>query len=152
MKNDRSFDELEFIPKHQVVFFENVLDTLSEAVIVVNNKFKLLYYNQAARELHGVGLSICWPHEFPIYLPDKITPCPPHAHPLVRTLRGESPESIHLYIKHTDTTGFDIEVSGKPLNDARGNIIGGFIISTDITQKLILMRILTNLNTYAATT
>ena len=141
--------ELSFILNSQAIFFESILNHIGEAVIVVDINFNLIYCNQAARELHGIAQTHCWPREYRLFLPDKHTPCPVDELPLIRTLRGESPEAMHLYVKHSETSGSDIEVSGKPLTDAQGMIVGGFVISTNITEKILLLRILVNLNTDA---
>ena len=144
--------ELSLILTSQANFFDRMLNSIHEAVIAVDNNFNLIYYNQAAQELHGISATSHWPLENVTFLPDRITPCPAHELPLVRTLRGESLESLSYYIKQTETTGCDIELSGKPLSDAQGNIVGGFIIFTDITEKTLLLRILMNLNTDPAQT
>ena len=124
---------------HKPDFMRNVLDSIAEAVIVADRDFNLLYFNQAAQRLHEMREKACasteWAREYGIYLPDKITPCPHEEIPLVRVLRGELPEFVELYIKKSDGSGCAVESTGRPLLDSQGNIIGGVVVFSDISER-----------------
>ena len=112
---------------------------MAEAVVVSDADFKLIYFNKAAEHLHGVGLSDVppqgWGERYGLFLEDTVTPCPTDQIPLVRVLRGELQENVELYIKRPDGSGSFAEVTGRPLVDVDGKMLGGLVVFADITKR-----------------
>jgi len=125
---------------NDISILRSILDSMAEAVVASNTDFKLIYFNKAAERLHGVGLSDIphedWGERYGIFLSDAITPCPQDQIPLVRVLRGEMPEALKLYVKRPDGSGSHVDISGRPLLDDDGIIVGGLVVFADITDRI----------------
>jgi PAS domain S-box-containing protein len=77
-----------------------------------------------------------WPTNYGVYLPDRVTPCPPQALPWARALRGEATDAIELYLRHDDASdGTWLSVTGRPLRDEQGELRGGVVVFRNMTQQ-----------------
>jgi len=66
--------------------------------------------------------------------------------PLVRALRGESPQA-ELMIQHTATEGkFWVEFTGRPMHDDQGKLCGGVVAFRDVTERRQAEREIRRLN------
>jgi PAS domain S-box-containing protein len=76
-----------------------------------------------------------WTPHYQVFLPDGITPCPTDRLPLVRALQGESVQVQLIVQSPENALGRFIEVTARPLNDARGSRCGGVAVLHDITER-----------------
>jgi len=124
----------------EVRILRTVLDGLAEGAVVADRDGNLLFFNQAAENMVGLGAqdvgSEEWPTIYGLYRPDKTTPYQPQQVPLVRTLRGEEIIDEPIYIRNPHRpNGVWISVSGRPLTDEAGSVWGGLVILRDISNQ-----------------
>jgi PAS domain S-box-containing protein len=123
----------------QTSMLKLVLESMGEGLIAADLEGHFLLWNDAANKLMGRGAidlpTEQWTPHYKVFLADGVTPCPPDSLPLVRALRGESVK-VELMIQPPDTEpGKFIEVTARPLSDARGNLRGGVAVLHDITEQ-----------------
>ena len=82
----------------------NLLDSLTEGVVVADEEGRLRYFNPVAEEILGIGVQDVTPGEwtatYGCYYPDGQTPFPSEDLPLARALRGEEVRDELLFIKN----------------------------------------------------
>ncbi len=127
-----------------------VLDSVGEGLIAADQEGRFLIWNDCANKLMGRGAadlpSEQWTPHYKVFLPDGITPYPPDRLPLVRALHGESVQ-VELMIEHPERENrVSLEVSARPMKDARGNLCGGVAILRDITRQKANEREIRELN------
>ncbi|UCD16694.1 MAG: SpoIIE family protein phosphatase [Candidatus Zixiibacteriota bacterium] len=124
----------------KIDILETLLSVIPDAVIVADLEGRFLLFNPAAERILGIGAEHLnpedWTAAYGCYLPDKITPFPPHQLPLFRAIQGEKVDDVLIYIKNEQKpSGVWISVSGKPLLDEDGAIQGGMVIFRDATKR-----------------
>lgn len=117
-----------------------VINAISDGVVVANRDGILEYFNRAAHEILGVGLTEedpeKWPEYFGIYLSDGVTPCPAARLPLVRALSGEVVKNFEMVIRnHALKSPILLTVTATPISDELGNNDGGVVVFRDITES-----------------
>ncbi len=130
--------QLAYQPKNETI--QEILNSLAEGVIVADQDGKFIYFNEAAREILGIGYRDVpledWQNIYGCYFPDKINPYPSDQLPLARAIRNEFVKNEELYIQnHERPDGVFINVNATPLKDIYGRINGGTIIFQDITER-----------------
>ena len=123
----------------QTAMFKLVLDSMGEGLIAADLEGHFLIFNNAACDLMGRGPedlpTAQWTPHYKVFLPDGITPYPPDGLPLVRAIRGESAQ-VELIVQHPETLSrTSLEVTARPLRDARGSRCGGVAVLHDITER-----------------
>ena len=123
----------------QTSMLKLVLESMGEGLIAADQAGHFLLWNDAASALMGRGPSDLpteqWTPHYKVFLADGTTPCPPDRLPLVRALCGESVK-VELMIQPPELEpGKFIEVTARPLKDARGNRRGGVAVLHDITER-----------------
>jgi diguanylate cyclase (GGDEF)-like protein/PAS domain S-box-containing protein len=118
-----------------------LLDGLAEGVLAVSPKHEFLVVNAAARSIMGdrrrVGGTV---------IEDRATTprspradgseLPPEEAPLVRALQGESTESLEFSVQQAGATAPTwLEASGRPVRDAKGEIIAAVSVFRDVTER-----------------
>jgi len=132
-RTDRSVTE-------QRTLLESILNSCSDAVIVVDRSGKTILSNPAAARLHhgasAAALSEEWPRTFGIYKPDKETLFSLEELPLSRALRGESTDGMEIYVRPSDRDeGRYVLAAGRPLLNQNGDRAGGVVLLRDITDR-----------------
>ncbi len=122
-----------------VRILESVLSSSKEGVIVVDRDGRFLMFNPAATQIIGIGATESEPSQwtalYGAYLPDRETPYPTEDLPLVRAIRGEHTDNVEMFIRNPNKKGgVWLSISGRPLTDRSGSVIGGVIVARDITQ------------------
>jgi PAS domain S-box-containing protein len=123
----------------QTSMLKLVLESMGEGLIAADQEGHFLLWNDAANALMGRGatdedLAAVRKH-YKVFLADGITPCPPDRHPMARALHGESVK-VELMVQPPEPgRGKFIEVTARPLKDARGNLRGGVVVLHDITER-----------------
>src|SRR4029453_7963038 len=98
-----------------------------------------LLFNPMAERMFGMGAtrtsSSEWSHLYGLYLPDKVTLFPHDQLPLTRSIRGEEVNDVEMFVRHAKMPhGLWTRISGRPLRDPEGKLLGGVIVCRDITQ------------------
>jgi PAS domain S-box-containing protein len=123
----------------QTSMLKLVLESMGEGLIAADHEGHFLLWNDAANKLMGRGAidlpTKQWTPHYKVFMADGITPCPPDRLPLVRALCGES-VMVELMVQPPEPEpGKFIEVTARPLKDARGNLRGGVAVLHDITER-----------------
>ena len=116
-----------------------ILESMGEGLIAADAEGHFLLWNDAANKLMGRGAADLppqqWTPHYAVFLADGITACPADRLPLVQALRGESVR-VELMIQRPEPGAAKfIEVTARPLNDARGTLRGGVAVLHDITER-----------------
>jgi sigma-B regulation protein RsbU (phosphoserine phosphatase) len=116
------------------------LGSLSEGVVVADPQGRFLLFNEAARRMVGMGSTdtgpTSWPDVYGCFLPDGVTPCPADQLPLVLAIRGERTDDAEMLVRNPRVPeGVRLSVSGMPLRDEGGVLVGGVITYRDVTAR-----------------
>jgi PAS domain S-box-containing protein len=117
----------------------SILSDMGDAVIVADKDENFVVFNPAAERMFGVRATDAKSHEwsqgFSLFLPDKVTPFPPHELPLTRSIRGEEVNNVEMFVRHKKAPyGIWTRMTGRPLRDSNGDLLGGVIVCRDITE------------------
>jgi PAS domain S-box-containing protein len=123
----------------QTAMFGLVLASMGEGLIAADQEGRFLIFNDAAHHLMGRGPENLsteqWTEHYKVFLPDGVTPYPPDHLPLVRALRGESVQ-VELIVQPPETrSGRSLEITARPLKDARGDLCGAVAVLHDVTER-----------------
>lgn len=123
----------------QTTMFKLVLASMGEGLIAADESGRFLIFNDAAHSLMGRGPEDLpkeqWTQHYKVFLPDGITPYPPDRLPLVRALHGESVQ-VELIVEQPEALpGRYMEVTARPLRNARGDLCGGVAVLHDVTER-----------------
>lgn len=126
-----------------------VIDGLSDGVVVAGLDGRCRLSNAAARELLGADLAGGPAAEWPsALLADRVTPCPRAQMPLNRALRGETVSDVELFVVGPGRPqGVWLSVNGGPLRGDTGAIEGGVVVLRDVSaakRKLRQIELLSN--------
>lgn len=126
--------------RDQTRILKSVFDSMAEGVLVVDCDGKQVISNRAAERIIGIGARDVpledWSEVYGIYLPDKMTLCPPDDLAVVRAIRGEFVDATELFVRnHGDSEGTWISVSARPLRDDDGNVQGGVVVIRDMSKQ-----------------
>ena len=125
--------------REQLEQLKTILDGLSEGVVASNTAGEFLIFNMTAESIVGIGETDNppdeWSDRYGVFYPDKVTPFPSDELPLVHAMQGTVTNGIELFIRNAKKPqGVIISVSGRPLHDTSGELIGGVILMRDITE------------------
>ena len=117
----------------------SILSNMGDAVIVADKSGNFLVFNPAAERMFGKGAMHIppaeWSHNYGLYLPDKVTPFPHEQLPMTRSIRGEDVDNIEVFVRHEKAPhGLWTRITGGPLRDASGELLGGVIVCRNITR------------------
>ena len=106
-----------------------ILGNSTEGLFVVDAQGRHVYANGAARGILGVEFSDSepkrWSERYGFFYPDARTPYPSEQLPLYRTLKGEEPPAVDLFIRNAvHPEGRHCRVAARPVRDSQGNILG----------------------------
>ena len=131
--------------QRQNVLMDTVFNSISDGVIVANEKGEFLFFNAIAQDIIGVGSTEGtpgeWSETYGTFYPDKVTPMPSMELPLSQALRGETTNEVEIFIRNQKRLdGVFISVNGSPLYDKAGSLIGGVVTFRDITEMKMITR------------
>ena len=137
--------------KNQVKLMQTILDSLSEGVVASNLEGEFLVANPSAQEMAGMpvveGPPEEWSETYGTFYPDETTPVPLTELPLYKAMQGETTDDVRLVLRHKNRPdGVFISVSGRPLYDESGDLIGGVIAMRDINQLEQVAKVLKTTN------
>ncbi len=124
----------------QARILRSVLQTINDAVMVVDERGRVLLFNPAVERLIGpvaVGAGPeQWPQRGTAHLPDATTPCPPAELALARALRGqEVTDAEELLRRPGRAPGPWVSASASPLRDDQGDVRGAVVVWRDISER-----------------
>src|ERR1700730_4667405 len=136
-KSDPSRGNAELSRTNEIL--HSILSDMGDAVIVADKDEKFLVFNPAAERMFGTRAGKTnaseWSHRYGLYLPDKVTPFPHEQLPLIRSIQGEEVNNVEMFVRHEKTPhGIWTRISGRPLRDSNGELLGGVIVCRDITE------------------
>jgi PAS domain S-box-containing protein len=128
--------------KRQKDLLQLILGSMGDGVAVADAAGKFVLFNSSAEHVLGLGATDGdpqqWPETYGLFYPDQKTPFPANEVPLTRAVRGESVDSVEIFVRHAKRPeGVPICVTGRPLRDPNGTLRGGVVVFHDMTlQKL----------------
>jgi PAS domain S-box-containing protein len=125
----------------QTRVLQSILDSLSDGVVVADPRGNFTLFNPAAERITGFGMTAAPPEEwsdyYGVYKQDSVTPFPVAELPMVRAIHGEATDDVLQFIRNERVPdGVFVSVSGRPIHDDQGELIGGVIVFRDISQRV----------------
>lgn len=118
-------------------FLAAVLESVENGIVACDRQGNLTFFNDAARAIHGldeVPLHFDqWAAQYNLYRADGETLLPLDEVPLYRALMGEHVEDARIMVKKPNGARHHVEVTGRPLKDAAGQVLGAVISMHDVT-------------------
>lgn len=117
-----------------------VLDSLADGVTLADAEGRIVFSNAAADRILGTSAAVemdpeAWAEHYGVFLPDGETPFPTERYPLVRAIAGEVTRDVEMLVRNArHPEGVLISVSGQPLVDESGTLIGATVVFRDITE------------------
>ncbi len=102
--------------------------------LVIADQDGFIFFNSAAHELTGIGLTDTgpdeWPEHYGIFKPDRVTKFEVKELPLVRAIAGESVDNLELFLKNPAVPeGRSLVVTGRPVKaEAGGPPVAGVVL------------------------
>jgi len=136
----RQLEHSEEALRRQTHILRLVLDSITDGVIIADEDGTVRHLNRAGEEILGSALveaplaqsSV----RYGLYLPDTVTPYPPHQLPLARAIAGETVWEVEIFIRNARRpVGAWVSVNAAPLRDADGSARGGVAAFRDITAR-----------------
>jgi PAS domain S-box-containing protein len=126
--------------RQQAEFAKSVIHSVSEGVMVADASGQFSIINQAARRVLGGGrlnLPLAeWSRAFGLFVPGTDTHFPADELPLPRAMRGEHVPETEVFVRNAQVpNGAWTSVTGSPLKDVAGRLIGGVVVFRDITDQ-----------------
>lgn len=119
----------------------SVIDSMAEGVVVADTAGRFLVVNDAARRMVGGSQNRhvpveAWSGVYGLYRPDTDQLYPTDELPLARVIRGEQVEETEIEIKNERLSEASwASVTGVPIRDSRGELMGGVAVFRDITSR-----------------
>lgn len=136
----------EFSPDHQPYpmgvpdMLESIIESMGVGIVVGDRYGNMVLFNKASSKMMGLPPSPLPYAErirrFGNYLEDKVTPFPFDKLPLSRAVRGENFDNELIYVKNSNKPeGTWIQTTGRGVRSKSGELIGGVLVSRDITEE-----------------
>jgi EAL domain-containing protein (putative c-di-GMP-specific phosphodiesterase class I)/signal transduction histidine kinase len=115
-----------------------VLDDLGEGITLAGADGRIRFSNRAADRILGVaaasGPPDDWADHYGVFLPNGQTRFPTDGYPLVRALAGEETNNVEMLVRNPHVPGgVLISVTGRPLRDDEGHVVGAAVVFRDVT-------------------
>jgi PAS domain S-box-containing protein len=124
---------------------ERIFETDADAVMLFDNEGRTLRMNGAQRRLLGYDATQQVGYISPEERARKFSisdvhgqPLPQEAWPIYRVLRGETLvglQAVEMSLRTLDGRDLQLSVSGSPVLDQEGRIVGGVTASRDVTEQ-----------------
>lgn len=126
--------------REQRSFLAAVLESVDSAIIACDREGNLTFFNETARRIHGSEEAPMhytqWSQRYDLYRADGVSRLPLEEIPLYRALMGERVDEASIVVKKTDGMRQHFEVTGRPLTDGKGAILGAVIAMHDVTPLM----------------
>ena len=125
--------------QEQLEQMRSIFDSLSEGVVATSIAGEFWLANPTAVGIVGMGPTDEptdeWSEHYGTFHADQITPVPNDELPLMKAMQGEITDNVELFIRNeARPKGVFIDVSGRPLHNASGELIGGVILLRDTSE------------------
>ncbi|RAI39658.1 hypothetical protein CH338_08790 [Rhodoplanes elegans] len=115
-----------------------MIDTMAEAVLMIDADGRTLFANTACRAMFGnrddIG-SADWQRVYRRFRPDGTTPYPPDETPIARARRGESFDDLELICRRaTGESDLHIVASGRSIRNEAGRHEAAVIVYRDVSE------------------
>lgn len=128
--------------EHQTELLESILESMADAVLVVDTAGKILVANPVAQKLVGIDKSVdgrSWCQRYRLLMPDRVTPYPLDELPLAKAIRGISSDNVEIFgvdpLLNEDRW---LRVTARPLRDSHHQVRGGVAVLVDIGEAKLL--------------
>jgi len=126
--------------RQQAEFARSVIHSVSEGVMVADTSGQMTIINEAAKRVLGRGrLNLPraeWAQAFGLFVPGTDTHFPADELPLPRAIRGEHVPETEVFVRNEQMPGGLLaSVTGSPLKDSEGRLVGGVVVFRDITEQ-----------------
>ena len=128
-------------PRRADRVLDSILKNLADGVIVADQDGQVHPLQRGGRadpresERSRRGVDE-WTDRYGVFLPDGVTPYPPHELPLARAMRGEEVRDAEMFIRNArKPDGVWLSINGRPLRDDTGHLRGGVIVFRDVTER-----------------
>ncbi|WP_288381295.1 PAS domain S-box protein [uncultured Massilia sp.] len=120
-------------------FLAAVLESIENGIVACDRQGKLTFFNDAARAIHGMQehpvSSEHWAEQYRLYRPDGAALLEREHLPLYRALQGERVDAERIVVESADGTRRHVQVSGRPLEDAAGQVLGAVVSMQDLSAQ-----------------
>ena len=124
----------------KTLLLQSVLESMSEGLVVVDEKRNFILWNPAAERIVGLGQAAMpdreWTRHYGILQPDKVTPFPPDQDPVAFAAQGKSDRTVMFVRNPRLAEGVFVEASASPLKDKNGIVCGGVVAFRDMTERM----------------
>ena len=125
--------------QNRVDLMFTVFNSISDGVIVADEEGEFLFWNPVAEGIVGLGATEVdpeeWTNVYGTFYPDEVTVFPSTELPLYKAIQGEITDNVEVFIRNQNRPdGVHIIVTGRPLYNQGGDLIGGVVVFYDITQ------------------
>ena len=132
-----AFERMASEIRHKSELLQNTIVSIADPILVCDDKGNVVIANEAAQRLLGVkpGTSNIW-HEksFEVFLPDGATPLAYEFGAVSRALKGQAVDNLPVVVKSNERR-YDVLVTGRPLRDGNGTVIGAVAVYHDVTES-----------------
>ena len=123
----------------QTHLMETVFNSVSDGVVVVDEKKNTLIFNRSAKRILGLHVPDTsfpqWATTYGIFSVDGKALMPEDKLPIVRAVRGESSNGVELLVRNRERPdGVYISSNGRPLRDDSAAVKGGVVTFRDVTE------------------
>jgi signal transduction histidine kinase/DNA-binding response OmpR family regulator/HPt (histidine-containing phosphotransfer) domain-containing protein len=138
----------ETILGRQNLLLESVMHNIDQGVICADNQGRFLVFNPAARHLLGMGVTFVypemWSETYGFFRTDGTTLFPSQELPLTLAIRGEATNNVEMIVANRNLSQPRyVSVSGRPLKNESGAVVGGVIVLRDrTTERLAELKLL----------
>ena len=134
----RTLFERESAERRRVAeILDNVVTTMSDAVLVADANGKIILSNPAAQRLLGITAGMTseqWPQGYEIFLPDHAMPLSWQEGPLMRAVRGEMIANVDVNVRHRDNgKTISLVANGGPIQHGTQRSPAGIVVYHDVT-------------------
>ncbi len=124
----------------QAEILNSIITNTGEGVVAADASGKFTVFNPAALRMIGENKLSDYPNKWAenhgVYYPNQTSFVKPEDLPMARALRGEATDGAEFFIKNDlNPEGLFISVTGRPLFDEAGRLVGGVVVLTDITKR-----------------
>ncbi|MBI5114238.1 MAG: PAS domain S-box protein [Rhodovulum sp.] len=114
-----------------------IIDTMAEAVLMVDADGHTLFANATCKAMFGDGLDIGsepWQHIYRRYRADGVTPYPPGETPIGRALQGESFDNLYVICRRDGMPDLHIVASGRSIRNDAGQHEAAVVVYRDVSE------------------
>src|SRR5690606_35645583 len=128
----------------QTQLLNTILNSMREAVIASDNAGSFILFNRQARAMFDTPdtppSALEWARSMEVSLPHQSAPFEVSKSPLLRAIRGESMDETEVSIRGAAPDEAILTITGTPLMDETGGLLGGLALLRDVTGQKLLER------------